>query len=488
MKKKNLFEFPVGFISTLSIITLVAAGFTLVHSQLASYVIAMLNMKESGTYAINSTFIILLFALPVVGCFITQRLLGYFYSCVLCITLAIAGLYTLCFQTAVHFYIGIAALTVGNSIAIANLYIMLGRVLKQQPQKLMAGYTIMYTLMNGAAFGILSITHYIVAGWGYQSCFLISAVLYVFALFILLFNIRNFRNVNRYYNGKFSLTERGTGITCLLLLIPLCSYLIRHPQYNALILICAAIIALFFLSKAIQTADPATRKKITTFIIITLFGMIFWVLYALEPTMVDVFVEHKITHLLSGYSVPAGDFLRLNPLCILILGSIFSIMWMLFYIKKRSLALPYKFAIGIGLIGFAYLILSTSTYFANDSGFISLHWIIISYIFVCAAELLMLPTGYVLIAQCAPKQCEGYLIGIWLLTNSFGIYVANSIYKLTVNPYQSTNPIITNDLFSTRFCEFGLIALALSVILTFLAPHISQGDSLQQNPKTKSLL
>ncbi len=460
---KQLIKFPQGFISTLAIITLVAAGFTLVHSQLASYVVTMLNLDESASFALNTTFIILLFALPVIGCYITQRLLGYFFSTIVCLSLAITGLYTLCFQTVTHFYIGIAALSVGNAIGIANLYIMLGRVLKQQPQKLMTGYTLMYTLMNAAAMIMLTMAHSMVANWGYQSCFLMSAVLYVFALFILLFNIRNFRLINRIFNGKFSLKQRVIGIVCLLALIPVSSFLMQHTQYNALTLIVFAMVALFFISKAIQTADFATRKRIFTFLVITSFGMTFWILYALQPSIINVFVEHKLNHTLSGFSVPAGDFLRFNPLCIVILGSLFSIMWLYFYIKKRTLALPYNFAIGIGLIGFAYLLLSTGS-----------HWATISYVLICAAELLIIPTGFVMINKYAPKHCEAYLIGIWLLSNAFGIYVANSIYKLTVNPYQTINPLIDDKILTTRFYEFGLIAIALSLTLTLLAPKLQR--------------
>lgn len=460
---KKLIKFPQGFASTLIIITLVAAGFTLVHAQLASYVITMLNLDESASFALSTTFIILLFALPVVGCYITQYLLGYFFSTIVCLSLAITGLYTLCFQTAAHFYIGIAALSVGNAIGIANLYIMLGRTLKQQPQMLMTGYTLMYTLMNAAALIMLSMTHTIVTNWGYQSCFLISAVLYVIALFILLFNIRNFRLVNRTYNGKFGLKQRVIGIACLVALIPMASYLMQHTELNALTLIISTIVALYFISKAIYDADFATRKKIFTFFIITLFGMTFWILYALQPNLINVFVEHKINHSLSGFSVPAGDFLRFNPLCIVILGSIFSTMWLYLYIKKHALALPYTFSIGIGLLGFAYLLLSTGA-----------QWSLISYILICAAELLIIPTGFVMINKYAPKNCEAYLIGIWLLSNAFGIYVANSIYKLTVNPYQSINPIMTDRLLAARFYEFGLIAIALSLTLTLLAPKLQR--------------
>ena len=449
------------------------AGFALIQGLLSVYCIEVFDLPEKTAYAIYGAFIISIFAAPVIGGYIAGQLLGYLFTTITCLLLAVTGLYILCFQTLTHFYIGLAFFCVGNSIAVASLYVLLGRLLNNLPKIRTGAFTIAYTCMNCGALAALMASSTAIRIWGYQSTFLISAILFMVSLFVLLMNIRHYIPINQQCQTTYTMPKRVIGITALLLLLPLEVALFDHPQYRHDVILVMVVIGLGFLTSMWLKAPPEQRKKLVIFFIVSAFGIFFWTLYALEPSVLKIFVQRNVHRDLASFSVPASDFFSMvNPLSIVILGTLFSVMWLRLDKHRRSPTLPYKFAIGIGLVGLAFLVLSASTYFADTQGLISIEWVIGCYLLLGAAELFISPIGLSMVGQLTAPKNEGTAMGLWLLSNGVGSSLSFYLTKITVYTGQTTNPLNTNGLYGYRFCEFGLAALALAVILSLLSPKL----------------
>ena len=413
-----------------------------------------------------------IFTLPVIGGFLTEKFLGYFFAITISLCLTIGGLFTLCFETLVHFYLGLALFSIGNSITVTCLYVILGRILQHAKHKRVAGFTITYTCMNAGALTVTLGSGWIIRNWGYQSAFLCSTILFLAATFTFLLNLRAITPTRLQLTQHYTPLQRAVGLAIIFFMIPAIMLLLHHPQFSWLLLTIVCTMATFVFAWLYYISNLKQRKQLRLFLTIVLFGIFFWVLYALEPATLTSFIERNVRHVIGSFSIPLSDFSSINMLFVVFLGCLFSCIWIHLSKRHHLPALPYQFALGIGCIGAAYLLLSASTYFSNQNGLISIAWVIISSIMFSAAELFISPVGIAMVGTLTPPKYEGSMMGIWLLSNGFGSTLAGVFVSLIMLPTQTTSPLLTNDLYSYRFCEFGLIALFLATILALLTPHL----------------
>lgn len=471
INSSKFIAFPRGFIPLTLVLALGMAGFILVQGILSLYCAEVFGLSDQQAHLTSITFVTIIFTVPILGGFIAEKLLGYVTAAILSLFLAIAGLFNLCFQSLIHLYLGLALFSIGNSIAIACIYVILGRRLNECPHKRIAGFTIVYTCMNvGALVAMLSCT-WMIRNWGYQSIFMSSTILFIAAAFIFLLNIRSITPAPL-ATQSYDLFHRLTGITIIFFTIPAIMLLLHHPNYDWLLLTLASIIAAVTILHCWMRYNSHQRRQLQTFLVVSLFAVFFWMLYALEPTVLTLFVERNVDRNLGALSIPSSDFFSFNPLFIVVVGCAFSMLWLSLSKRQRKPSIPYKFALGIGCVGGAYLLLSASTYFSDQNGLIGIEWIIVSYILLSAAELLISPIGIAMVGMLTSPQDEGSMMGVWLFSSGLGSTVEILLTHITALPDQSTNPLITDNFYSFRFCEFGLIGLFLAVVLSLCAPRL----------------
>ena len=448
------------------------AGFALIQGLLTLYCTQVLELSDKQTYLINAAFIAAIFTVPIFGSYITVNFLGYLSSTIFSLLLSTIGLYILCFQGLSCFYLGLACFMMGNTIALINLYVLIGRLLEQTPKKRAGGFTIAYTCVNIGAFASLMLSGFITKQWGYQASFLLSAILFLISLLTLLMNLRSYAFINQLPSEKHHTIYKQLAGLLLLILLSICvAFFLDDMQYNPKTLWLVGIIALILICRIWQQTPQSEQKKLRTLVIITAFSLFFWSLYALEPSLLMLFIKRNVNRSIDGFMIPAAEFYSLNPLFIILLGGIFSMVWLKFD-KHRFMPLPYKFATGIALAGVAFLLLASSTYFADDNGLINMAWVVAAYALLSAAELFISPIGLSMIGNLSPKQHEGILMGIWFLSNGIGCSFSAYLSDITIAPHHMTNPLMTNTLYGYRFCEFGLMGLFLAMILALLAPKL----------------
>ena len=268
-------KFPKGFISLLFILTFLMAGFALVQGLLTLYCTQELNLSDKQAYLINAAFVASIFTLPVFSGAITDYFLGYLPSTLFSLSISIIGLYILCFQTLAHFYIGLAFFIVGNAISLVNLYVLLGRILEKNPEKRVGGFTIGYTCMNLGAFLSLMLSGFITKEWGYQTSFLISAILLLLSLLTLLMNLRYYALVNQRSGEQHHSSYRQFFGLLLLVALALCiAFFLYYMQYDPKILWFIGILALMLILRVWQQTPYSEHKKLKTFLIITTFSRV----------------------------------------------------------------------------------------------------------------------------------------------------------------------------------------------------------------------
>jgi proton-dependent oligopeptide transporter, POT family len=179
------------------------------------------------------------------------------------------------------------------------------------------------------------------------------------------------------------------------------------------------------------------RQRMVAIGIITLFVVFFWLAFEQVGSSLNVFAAHRTDRvlgdwargLLPGGEIPAAWFQSINPLFILLLAPLAAGIWR--QLGPRAPSTPAKMALGLMLLGAAYLVLVLG---AAQGGRVS-PWFLVAFYFVyTCGELCFLPVGISFVSQTAPARFASMLMGAWLTANFFaslaGGYLAGMVQRI----------------------------------------------------------
>ena len=98
----SLFGFPRGFLPLTLVLTFGMAAFALVQSLVTLYCSEIFNFTDQQAYLTTIAFVTIIFTVPVIGGYLAQRLLGYVFTTIISLCLAVGGLFSLCFRSLIH--------------------------------------------------------------------------------------------------------------------------------------------------------------------------------------------------------------------------------------------------------------------------------------------------------------------------------------------------------------------------------------------------
>src|SRR5258706_16410778 len=127
---------------------------------------------------------------------------------------------------------------------------------------------------------------------------------------------------------------------------------------------------------------------------------------------------------------------------------------------SREPSSPAKFAWGLFLMGFSFLVLVPAARLAQDgSGVrVSPWWLLAGYFISELGELCLSPVGLSVVTKLAPVRIVGLMMGVWFLSNALGNKLAG-----WAAGFFSTMPLPT--LFGTVAAVTLAAALALTVLV-----------------------
>ena len=190
------------------------------------------------------------------------------------------------------------------------------------------------------------------------------------------------------------------------------------------------------------------------------------------PSLMTLFIEKHVSNQVFQYPFATTYLLNLNPIFIVLLGIIVFFIWHRFTHTIYKFTTANQFAIGIMLMGFAFLVLDFGIYYSLPTGRSAVIWIVISYILQALAELYILPTGAAMICKLTPTQHHGFFMGVWIFTIQMGNCLAGQMINLTYKRLNTPFFNLSNHFYIGNFTRFGIMALTLGVLTALLAPRI----------------
>jgi POT family proton-dependent oligopeptide transporter len=153
-------------------------------------------------------------------------------------------------------------------------------------------------------------------------------------------------------------------------------------------------------------------------------------LFAAQRT--DRTVHGWLAALVPRSEIPAAWFQAVNPLFVLLLAPLMARLWA--RLARRGPSTAAKMAIGLVLLGSAYLIMVAGAAASDRGTLVSPGYLIAFYVVYSVGELCFLPAGFSFVGQAAPARMASLLMGIWFtanfVANLMGGYLAGTIDQI----------------------------------------------------------
>ncbi|MED3575120.1 peptide MFS transporter [Cytobacillus praedii] len=406
-----------------------------------SFVSGGLGFSDSYAMMLYGFFTGAVYITPMVGGYLSDRFLGQRRAITIGgITMAVGNIVLFAHQSAGALYLGLILLIIGNGFFKPNISTIVGELYENNDPRRDAAFTIFYMGINVGAFFSPLLIGYLyndlfktttldgIIQYGFKYGFLAAAIGMVIGQ--LIFNLLG----NRYLGD---IGKKPTGA----------------PDRSV---------------DAQAKNKPLTKKekqRTTVIIILTCFVIFFWAGFEQAGSSLTLYTERFVDRQIFGWEIPTAWFQSVNPVFIVLLAPLFSMLWVKLASSKRGdIKVPSKMGIGMVLLGLGYMILliavmKTGSDEANIQVKANIMFIVLTYLMHTMGELMLSPVGLSLVSRIAPVKLASLLMGVWLAASGIANILAGQLAAFT----QTLG----------YFEIFGLIGL-MAIVLGFILLSFSR--------------
>lgn len=402
-KSKN--KYPIGFYVCTSAYALERMAFYsakwLISIFIATEVIkGGLGLTPADGAKMTANLVAFTYLTPILGGYIADRWINP-RLCIILGALIMAMGYVFGWQASVmssskFLWVMILLVSIGTGLYKGNIAGMSGRLFNDKDQ-LDSAFSIQYSIANiGSFLGTLTVS-FIAYKIGFGKTFLVCALLLLIS------------TIWFYFGGKATFGEVGKK-----------PFEVYEDKTST--------------KKDLKNHNtPLTsndKKRIGAIIIFTIFSIVFWVVWYLTYMPVlyhwgpDFDYANKANWVIGNFRVPSAWFDSLNSLCCIILGPVLAAVWSKnSKSKKGDMSIFKKTALGMMLLGLAFIVMSTAEIVRGDNQ-ANLIWIIVVGILISLGEMVFAPLGKSFISKFSPARLLGLMMGIWPLAR----FIAGKTY------------------------------------------------------------
>jgi POT family proton-dependent oligopeptide transporter len=443
---------------------------------------------EQGNLLIGS-YAALVYSMPVVGGFIADRYLGFRKSIVFGGILLVLGHLGMAYEGNATtktltgeivrddfalqiFYLSLAFIVMGVGFLKANISSLVGELYAEGDKRRDSGFTIFYMGINLGSFLATIVCVWLgeIYGWSYGFGAAGIGMFFGLLTFILgkkLLLGKGETKVPEFLEKKTIGIKNEWIIYCLSTLsIGLVWQMVQsHSVVQNLLIISGAISFIYITYYAITQLDKMARERLIALTILIVFTIVFWALFEQAYTSLNLFADR----ILDRGTIPAGNFLSLNALFIVLFAPVLAWLWV--KMGKYNPNTAVKFAIALLFVGFGFGSLVLGIH-VSGVGKVAVFWLVLTYFLHTCAELCLSPVGLSAVTKLSPVKIVGFMMGVWFLATAGSEFIASILANIaSVDTTNGEAPDLNLakqsylKLFEYLFCTgigFGIVLLVLS--------------------------
>ncbi len=272
---------------------------------------------------------------------------------------------------------------------------------------------------------------------------------------------------------SFSMSMVGFSAIILLALALLFKYAVQLDWIGSFIF--SAAVALPFLIITDKSLTSDERQRIMVIFILAFFVIFFWACFEQAGASLTLFADEQTNRTIFGWDMPASWFQSINPLAIVALAPLFTMLWSWLGKKNIEPSSPMKMAFGLLLLALGYVVIAYGVHGVDAQTKISMWFLVTLYILHTMGELCLSPIGLSMVSKLAPVRFASLLMGTWFLANAVANKFAGTLSALippgageapaeTVAKIPTFAGVQIDNLF-TFFCVFIALSGTAAIIL-----------------------
>jgi POT family proton-dependent oligopeptide transporter len=443
---------------------------------------------DNAAYAIFGSYTALVFATPVLGGFLADRLLGFRKAVVLGGVLMALGHFAMTVEKLQVFYFALALIICGNGFFKPNISSIVGRLYGSDDPRRDSGFTIFYMGINLGALLSPVACGYLGERYGWHWGFGLAGIGMLLGLVVFLRARPLLGAIAEPPLPAPGSRTRSLGLSHetwvylgAALSVVLAWQLVQHSVLvGTLLVLFGGFVFLGLLVYLLRLSDKVARDRLAVALLLTLVSVVFWSFFEQAGSSLSLFADRNVDRFVFGWLVPASQFQAVNGLFIVVFGPLLSALWLYLARHQREPSTPLKFGLGIVQLGLGFGALYIGASVSRATGVVSMSWLVLGYLLHSTGELCLSPIGLSMITKLSPKGITGVMMGTWFLALAFAQYAASLIAQLTGvtegGPQVSVLPKPTDTVmvYGSVFGSIGLVALAVGALVIVISPLIAR--------------
>lgn len=442
------------------------------------------GMDRAESLAVYGLFTGLVYLTPIIGGWFADKMIGQRKSIFIGgITMAIGqfllaasavpSLYESTDSRLFYFYLGLGVLILGNGFFKPNISTIVGDLYDNDDPRKDGGFTIFYMGINIGAFlsPFIAGTLGEKVGWPYgylaAGIGMLIGVIWFYARRHTLGNLGLPPGAAE--EGRTDLNKKDAKdiviysiANFIVVLGVMLFWGATNDLIHSIVIWTVGIGGALFLGLSIFNGTTGSTEwtRVIVIIILAIFNIVFWAGFEQAGGTFNLFAQENTDRMVGGYEIPTTWFQNINPIAIVTLAPLFSILWFKLAKVKANPRTPIKFALAMFIGALAFYIMTIASNNAAGGNLVSPMWLVVVYTLLTIGELMLSPIGLSMVTKLSPGKITSIMMGVWMASFALGNYLAATLEAI-LHQYQfDLYPFIT-----WLMAGSGVALLALSPIL-----------------------
>jgi POT family proton-dependent oligopeptide transporter len=472
--RRRLAHIPQGSAALFFIQIFSTLGFAVLYSSLVLYATEHLNFPQVRATAVMGVFGAFNYGLHLFGGYLGGRFLSNRNLFVGGMALQVIGCGCIATGTVPMLYVGLAFFLTGSGLNVTCINMMLTQRFAPDDDRREAAFLWNYAGMNVGFFIGFAAAGYFQDAKDYRSMFLFATVGNFLAIVLALINWKRIGDLHtRLIEAPRSqfIPRLALGLFILLGLVPTVWWLLQQAWVGALVKGIGACVLLYLIQLTARHPDARERNNMTAYLILAMGSLVFWTLYQMAPSGLQLFADHNVDLHLGGVKIAPQWVQNINTVVIVVGGPILAALFAQLRERGWRIDVPQQFSAALLLMGAGFLLLPVGIGMAGADGRSAFSWLFWSYILQSIGELLISPVGYAMIGRLAPRQHQGVMMGAWMLVTGIASLFSGDFSGMLPEA-KGTTAAATNPEYASLFSQLGWGTVAVGVVLVVLIPFL----------------